>query len=162
MENIYIDILVATFLNLIIAGTILAMLYGFLLLISPDNALKLSTKISKNFSMRKFTKPLEMPVSIESWFYRHSKIAGSLLMIGSAYLFYLLFWNLDFDQLAKVMPGLSVAAWEWLLQAFHIFFGIMSIVVFLIGFLVFVRPSLLKPLEEKSNKWISTRQKCNL
>lgn len=159
MEKLYLDILEATFFNLIITGTILAMLYGFWLLIFPDSALKLSNKINKTFSMRKHTKKLEKPISIEAWFYRHSKITGSLLIIGAAYLLYLLFWSLDFSQLAKVMPGLSIAAWEWLLQAFQIFFSIMSVVVLLIGFLVFFRPSLLKPLEEKANKWVSTRQK---
>lgn len=158
MDKLYLDILEATFFNLIITGTIIAMLYGFWLLIFPDSALKLSNKINKTFSMRKYTKTLETPISIEAWFYRHSKFTGGLLMIGAAYLLYLLFWSLDFAQLANKMPGLSIAAWEWLLQAFQIFFSIMSILVLLIGFLVFIRPSLLKPLEEKANKWVSTRQ----
>ena len=49
--------------------------------------------------------------------------------------------------------------WEWLLQSFQIFFAIIAVVVFFMGFLILLRPSLLKPLEEKANKWISTRQK---
>lgn len=159
MEKLYLDILETAFFNLIITGTIIAMLYGFWLLIFPDSAIKLGDKINKNFSMRKHTKSLETQISIESWFYHHSKITGSLLMAGAAYLIYLLFWNLDFLQLAKVMPGLSVIVWEWLLQTFQIFFSIMSMLVLLAGFLVIVRPSILKPLEHKANKWISTRQK---
>lgn len=158
MEKIYLDILEATFFNLIIAGSILSMLYGFWLLIFPVSALKLSNKINKNFSMRKHTKTLETPISIEAWFYRYSKFTGSFLMVGASYLLYLLFWSLDFSQLSIKMPGLSVAAWEWLLLSFNIFFSIMSVVVLLIGFLVFFRPSLLKPLEKRANKWVSTRQ----
>ena len=159
MEKHLLDILQATFFNVIIVGAALSMLYGIWLLIAPGSAQALNKKINKSFSMRKSTKFLEKPVSIERWFYKHAKITGSLLMTGSVYLFYLLFWELDFAQLAKALPNLSTLIWEWLLQAFQIFFAIMSIVVFLMGFLILIRPSLLKPLEEKANTWISTRQK---
>ena len=161
MEKHLLDILEATFLNIIIAGTILAMLYGLWLLVFPGSALKLGNKINKSFSLRKATKPLEAPISIEPWFYRHAMITGSVLMIGAAYLFYLLFWGLNFSQLATTLPGLTLAGREWLLQAFQIFFAIMSIVVFLMGFLIMVRPSALKPVEDQANKWVSTRQKMH-
>lgn len=159
MEKHLLDILQATFFNIIIVGAALSMLYGIWLLIAPESAQALNNKINKSFSMRKSTKFLEKPVSIERWFYKHAKITGSLLMTGSVYLFYLLFWELDFAQLAKTLPNLSTLIWEWLLQAFQIFFAIMSVAVFLMGFLIMIRPSLLKPLEEAANKWISTRQK---
>jgi hypothetical protein len=158
MEKHLIDILEATFFNVILIGAALSMLYGFWLLISPKTALSFSNKINKSFSMRQSTKSLETPISIERWFYRHAKITGSLLMAGAVYLFYLLFLGLDFARLSHAMPGLTPLTWEWLLNAFQVFFAIMSVVVFLMGFLILVRPSLLKPLEETANKWISTRQ----
>lgn len=159
MEKHLIDILEATFFNVVIIGAILSMLYGLWLLIAPCSALTLNNKINKTFSMRKSTKFLEKPISIERWFYSNAKFTGSLLIIGSSYLFYLLAWELDFIQLAKALPNLSISIWEWLLQAFQIFFIIISIAVFLMGFLIILRPSLLKPIEEKANKWVSTRQK---
>ena len=159
MEKHLLDILQATFLNLIIVGAILSMLYGFWLLIAPLSALAVNKIINKSFSMRNASKPLETPISTERWFYKHAKILGILLMVGAAYLFYLLFWELNFVKLAKVLPGLTNLMWEWLLQSFQIFFTIMAVVVFFMGFLILIRPSLLKPLEEKANKWISTRQK---
>ena len=159
MENLLSDTLETTFFNIIIVGAVLSMLYGFWLIISPKSALTLNQKINKSFSMRKTTKSLEKPISIESWFYRHAKIAGILLMLGAIYLVYLLFWQLDFNYLAKSLRGLTILMWEWLLQSFQIFFVIMSAIVFLMGFLILVRPSQLKPLEEKANFWISTRQK---
>lgn len=159
MEKHYLDILEATFFNIIIIGTGLAMLYGLWLLVHPQTAMAFSNKINKGFSMRQATKPLETPISIEGWFYRNAKLTGGLLMLGSAYLFYLLFWTLDFDHLIKEMPGLNPLAWEWLLTSFQIFFTVASIAVFLMGFVVLLRPSLLKPLEESANSWISTRQK---
>lgn len=159
MENLLSDTLETTFFNIIIVGAALSMLYGFWLIISPKSALTLNQKINKSFSMRKTTKSLEKPITIESWFYRHAKIAGILLMLGAIYLIYLLYWQLDFNYLAKSLPGLTILMWEWLLQSFQIFFVIMSAIVFLMGFLILVRPSQLKPLEEKANFWISTRQK---
>ncbi len=159
MEKYLFDILETTFFNIIIVGAALSMLYGLWLIISPKSALLLNHKINKSFSMREVTKPLEMPISIERIFYRHAKITGSLLMLGALYLFYVLLWELNFSHLAKNLPGLTTLIWEWLLQAFQIFFAIMSVVIFLMGFLILVRPSLLKPLEEKANTWISTRQK---
>ena len=159
MEKLFSDILEATFFNLLIVGAALSMLFGLCLIIFPKLALTLNNKINKSFSMRETTKPLETPISIERWFYRHSNITGSLLMIGAAYLLYLLFWDLNFVHLAKNFPGLTILMWEWLLQSFQIFFAIMSIIVFLMGFLIIIRPSQLKPIEEKANKWVSTRQK---
>ncbi len=159
MEKHLFDILQATFFNVILVGTALSMLYGIWLLIAPDSAQALNKKINTNFSMRKSSKFLEKPVSIERWFYKYAKITGSLLMLGSAYLFYLLFWGLDFTHLANTLPNFTTLIWEWLLQAFKIFFAIMSVVVFLMGFLILIRPSLLKPLENKANRWVSTRQK---
>ena len=159
MEKLLTEILEATFFNLLIVGAALSMLYGLCLIVFPKLALSLNHKINKSFSMRETTKSLETPISIERWFYRHANITGSLLMIGAAYLFYLLFWDLNFVHLAKNFPGLTVLMWEWLLQSFQIFFAIMSIVVFLMGFLIIIRPSQLKPIEEKANKWISTRQR---
>ena len=159
MEKHYIDILEATFFNIIIVGTALSMLYGFWLVIHPQSAISFSNKINKGFSMRQATKPLETPISIERWFYRNAKLTGALLMLGAAYLFYLLFWTLDLEKLTYVMPGLNPLTWEWLLTSFQIFFAVASIAVFLMGFVVLLRPSLLKPLEESANTWISTRQK---
>ena len=159
MEQHYLDILEATFFNIIIVGTALSMLYGLWLMIHPHSAMAFSNKINKGYSMRQATKSLETPISIERWFYRNAKLTGVLLMLGSTYLFYLLFWTLELDQLMKVMPGLNPLAWEWLLTSFQIFFAIASVAVFLMGFVVLIRPSLLKPLEETANTWISTRQK---
>ncbi len=153
------NILENTFFHIIIVGTALSMLYGLWLIISPTTALKLNQRINKSFSLRETTKPLEKPVHIESKFYRHAKISGILLILGAIYLLYLLFWELNFEELAKNLPGLTVLTWEWLLQAFQVFFGIMSVIVFLMGFLILLRPSQLKPLEEKANTWVSTRQK---
>ena len=159
MEKLLTDILEATFFNVLIIGAALSMLFGLCLIIFPKLTLSLNEKINKSFSMRETTKHLETPISIERWFYRHANITGSLLMLGAAYLFYLLFWELNFSYLAKNLPGLTVLMWEWLLQSFQIFFAIMAIVVFLMGFLIIIRPSQLKPIEEKANRWISTRQK---
>lgn len=159
MEKQYIDILEATFFNIIIVGTALSMLYGLWLLVHPTSAIIFSNKINKNFSMRRATRSLETPISIERWFYRNAKITGTVLMLGAAYLFYLLFWQLDFARLTKELPGLNPLTWDWLLTSFQVFFSIASVAVFLMGFVIMIRPSLLKPLEETANKWVSTRQK---
>ena len=159
MEKYLLDILVATFMNVIIVGSALSMIYGIWLLLFPDTAISLNNKINKSFSMRKSTKSFEKPISIERWFYRHAKIIGSILMLGALYLFYLLFWELNYVYLAKTLPNFTNLIWEWLLQVFQIFFAIMAIVVFFMGFLITVRPSSLKPMEQAANKWVSTRQK---
>ena len=159
MEKYFFDILESTFFNIIIIGAVLSLLYGLWLIISPKSALLLNYKINKNFSMREKTKRLETPISVESIFYRNAKFTGSLLTLGALYLFYILFWELDTAYSAKNLPGLTVLTWEWLLLSFQIFFLIASIAVFIIGIIIFTRPSLLKPLEEKANTWISTRRK---
>ena len=159
MEKYFFDILESAFFNLIIIGAALSLLYGLWLIISPNNALLLNHKINKSFSLREKTKPLETPISVERIFYRYAKVTGSFLTLGALYLFYVLLWELDIAYSAQNLPGLTVLTWEWLLQAFQIFFLIASVAIFIIGLLILFRPSLLKPLEEKANTWISTRRK---
>lgn len=131
----------------------LVWLFGLLLVVFPAAALSLQSRLNRRFSARKISRPIEIPVNVDRYFYRHAKLVGVTLTIGAAGLL-TLNWQLP----GYVQPN-SPELWVWLSEALHWFLWISGIAIFFIGLACLVRPSLLKPLEGKANQWVSTRQK---
>ncbi|MCW8827221.1 MAG: hypothetical protein OQK78_12450, partial [Gammaproteobacteria bacterium] len=48
--------------------------------------------------------------------------------------------------------------WQWLFDSTIIFLWLSNITAFIVGTIIFFRPSLLKRVEALSNRWLSTRQ----
>ena len=128
-------------------------LFGLLLVIAPQRTLALQQRLNFRFSGRQISRPLEVPVNIDRYFYRHARPVGVLLMLGAAGLL-LLNWQLPGD-----IQTSSPALWAWLAESLYWFLWISGITIFFIGLGCLTRPSLLKPLEHKANHWVSTRQK---
>lgn len=155
LSDIFFD---ATLLFLVI-GSVIAMVFGLSLLFITEPTLRLNSKISNRISMRKATKSIETPIKVETWFYRHAKITGLVLMIGAAYVLHYLIFGFSNKAMLPYLPKLlSTTTWEWLLQAGCLFFLITCSFILIFGLLVFIRPSQLKRFEEKANHWVSTRQ----
>jgi len=127
-------------------------LFGLLLLIAPGRALALQERLNHRFSGRQISHPLEAPINIDRYFYRHARPAGVLLMLGAAGML-ALNWQLPGEVQATTPP-----MWAWLAHSLYWFLAISGIAIFFIGLTCVFRPSLLKPLEHKANHWVSTRQ----
>ena len=128
-------------------------LFGLLLVLAPKLALSLQQRLNFRFSSRQLSRPLEVPVNIDRYFYRHARPVGVVLMLGAIGML-VLNWQLP----GQVQVN-SPALWAWLADALYWFLWLSGIVIFFIGLACFFRPSLLKPLENKANLWVSTRQK---
>ena len=131
-------------------------LFGLLLVISPIMTLSLQQRLNLRFSGRKISRPLEIPLNIDRYFYRHARPVGIALILGAIGLLFLN-W-----QLPSRIETNSPAIWAWLAEALYWFLWISGITIFFIGLACIVRPSLLKPLESIANQWISTRQKTQI
>lgn len=139
---------------------ILATLYGLILLLSPPTGLRLNRLLSHPFSTRQYTQPLDRQFHVERYFYRHAKLYGLLLIIGAGYLLYRLFLDFPLENYAQTLPDfLSQNAWAWLLEAARIFLILATLFTLLIGLVVAIRPSNIKSLEQRTNRWVSTREK---
>lgn len=135
---------------------ILVWCYGVLLLVLPNIGITLQQTLNRRFSGRQFSRSLEVPQYLEPLFYRHARPLGLGLMLGALLLLYLN-WQLP----AQVSDN-SPALWAWLAESLYWFLWLAGIAILFIGLACVVRPSLLKPLEARANRWVSTRQKTRL
>ena len=54
--------------------------------------------------------------------------------------------------------SISPPAWDWIIQSAQIFFFITCAFILVFGFIILIRPSLVKNFEQVANHWISTRK----
>lgn len=88
---------------------------------------------------------LDRQWQIERLVYRHHRLVGALVLAAGTFCL----WRMTRTELAALLAGGSTASiLLWLLlvgQGFNL----------LVGLVIFLRPSLLKPLETLSNRWHS-------
>lgn len=142
----------------IIVGTFIALIFGLGLIFATTTTLKFNENINTRFSMRKATKKIETAIKSEPLFYKHAKLSGILLITGSSYVLYTLLTFNAFSLIPLLPKSISPVAWEWIIESTQIFFYISCVFTFIFGAIVFIRPSLVKRLEQVANHWISTRQ----
>lgn len=126
---------------------------GLILMLSPKGYRRLAERVETSVSTRRALRPLEYPVWMERWFYRHHRITGSLLLAAGLLFFFLVLFQHGIAGAAEALPGRGWA-WEalfWLLTIAHAAAAVLGLVILL-------RPSALKPLEAVANRWVSTRR----
>ncbi len=142
----------------IIIGTFIALIFGLGLIFAPALTLKFNEKINTRFSMRKATKKIEAAIKSEPFFYKHSKVSGAILITGSLFVLYTLATFNAYTLIPHLPKSISPTAWEWIIEAAQMFFYITCSFIFIFGFIIFIRPSLVKNFEQAANHWISTRK----
>ena len=158
MDNMLSDIFFDAGLLFIVIGSFIALVLGLGLIFSPVTTLKLNEKINTRISMRQKTRVIETPIKTEPYFYRHSKISGLILILGSSFVLYTLITFNEQALIPYLPKTISTPGWSWLLQAGHIFFLVTCTFILLFGLVVFIRPSEIKRFEQAANHWVSTRQ----
>lgn len=97
---------------------------------------------------------LERPRSLERVAYRHHRLLGALLCLGSGYV--LATWAMDYETAAVL--NLAGRHWtarglDWLFVAGEALVVLLHACVLAVGLVVFLRPSLLKGVERVVNRW---------
>lgn len=133
--------------------------YGFFMVLVPGATLRASAGLDRRYSSRKALRPLEIPRTSEQFFYRYHRLAGGVLLI-SVFAFFVVYL-LDFPRdtvLSKIagvwgrpMAGIVLESLEAFFVGANALIGVFAVIMIL-------RPSLLKPLEARANRWISTRK----
>ena len=95
---------------------------------------------------------LNTPRVVERLLYRHHRLFGAALVLGSVYTLYIQAFGPRPAALSAAIGGLSA---EVLVDAgsLLLFFG--NLAAFAVGTLVFLRPSLLKGAESWANRWLA-------
>jgi hypothetical protein len=133
--------------------------YALLLVFSPATAQKASGALNRRFSARRAMRPMETPRLSERFFYRHHRWVGSTLLLAVAVFF--LAYFLDFPRdtvLAALAMRFGHAPAGVLMDTLEWFFLIANALIAVLALAILFRPSLLKPVENVANRWISTRR----
>lgn len=135
-----------------VAGGLLAILLGALLLLQPAWLERVLT-----LSLRSST--LDRSYRIEHWFYRHNRVLGALIALAGLYM--LAHFGLLLDR-AQLLAGIArrqpFLAGSGLLDALVLAALLGGVLVLWFGLNLGLRPSLLREVEEESNRWISGDQ----
>lgn len=137
---------------------ILALATGIGLLVAPAQLRALARPLDRWHSVRPALGPLDKPHYTERRLYHHHRLLGALVVAGAGYTL-LRLSAIDPQATAALMP----AGWDGSLRALaaansYWFLLVSNLAALGVGLVVYFRPSLLKRLETRSNRWLSTRQ----
>lgn len=132
---------------------------SLLLIVKPQLVERLNRIANHWISTRSLNRLLDRSISIEYWCYRHHRALGAVVMLGSVYIF--VFFGILFDKpyaMRHVGWKLPDSLIDGLMDALVLTSLTGSVVAFLVGLFLFLRPSLLRGIEEEANQWVSTRR----
>jgi len=151
----------ATFL---VVSALAGAVVSLLMIYRPAAFERLHRITSRWISTRGMDRAADRSISLEHWFYRHHRPLGMLVCIGAGYVF--VYFGMLFDKahaLAHLAAHLSVRV-----QMTKVLGGLLDALVLLslagaaislfVGMMLWLRPSALRGLEEKTNRWVSLRR----
>lgn len=134
------------------AGSVVAVVMGLAMLFAPDKARKVNRFFARWIDTRQFEMVLDRPRLTERFIYRHHRLAGTILSGCSLYVLYKFLLNRPAETIGAIMANDHFGLWGASVALFVIG-GVLGSVI---GLLMFMKPSLLREIEDASNKWIST------
>jgi hypothetical protein len=127
---------------------------GLWMILLPQQFLKIGTVLSKWVSTEGYFNSLDKPRYQEPAIYKHHRIIGGLIVLGGVYTL-VMFLRVDLDTLEAGLSSLGNTFWmDWIYMAVYYLLISGNLIAIVIGIIVFIRPSLLKHIEAKMNKWI--------
>jgi len=132
---------------------------SLLLIVNPRLMERINRIVNRWISTRHVNQFLDQTISIEHWFYRHHRVFGAIVMLGAAYVF--IFFGLQFDKayaLQHLGWKIPTSLIDGLLDALVLSSLTGSVVAFLVGLFLWMRPSLLRGIEAEANQWITARR----
>jgi len=145
----------------LLVGSLAATVLGVALLLRSAAALRFIARMNRWVSTRRALKPLEIPRTVETLTAAHTRPwLGALVVIGAAAALYLLLNRTDMAG-TRSLSALELKRWltvtlplltmKWFLVAGSVF----AIVA---GVMIVAFPRAWRALEERMNRWYSTRQ----
>ena len=136
--------------------------FGIYLLALPKNAIRLAHRMNRWISTDSIFKKLDEPMYREKVFYRWHRLFGTVVIVASAYIMYMFLFHTHINVVAQSLPIFSEKEVNlWLFEALWYFFILVSALLLLVGFIIFVRPSMLKRIESRLNTWVGVDHKLD-
>ncbi len=142
-------------------GALLGVALGLLLIFKPQYLGRLSKVANRWVSTRHISQWLDRSISIEHWFYRHHRALGTVVVLGAAYILVYFGFMLDRAYILQRWGEKLPLAAEQLNGLFNaMVLGALTggVVALIAGLFLWFRPSLLRGVEQESNRWVSSRR----
>ena len=137
--------------------SVLVTLCGLVFIISPGSLLRYSNKLNKWVSTAGFFESLDRPRHIEKIVYRNHRLFGLIFMIAAVYCLYIFFFVMDVQRVIKLLPVIGNASFSiWLYEVMYYLLLSANGLALIVSLIILVRPSVLKGLEARANRWITT------
>lgn len=150
--------------NFLLVGALAGIVVSLLMIYRPAMFARLNRLASKWISMRRLDRGADRRINLEQWFYRRHRPLGMLVCLGAAYIF--VYFGLQFDK-SSALPHLAahlsvrpsmIGGLEGLLDAMVLTALTAAVVAMFVGLQLWLRPSVLRGLEEQANRWVSLRR----
>lgn len=140
-------------------GALLGILLGLLLIVKPHIVERINRLANRWVSTRHISRWLDRSISIEHWFYHRHRATGLIIVAGASYI--LFYFGMQFDK-AYTLQHLSgtfpAQLLDGLIDALVLGSLVGGAVALIVGLFLWLRPSLLRGMEEEVNLWVSTRR----
>jgi hypothetical protein len=143
----------------LLLGALLGILLGLLLIFKPRIVERLNRLANRWVSTRHISQWLDRGISIEHWFYLHHRAMGIYVVMGATYM--LIYFGMLFDK------AYMLQHWRGVLPA-RLLSGLLDALVLgalvggtaalIVGLFLWLRPSMLRGVEETANQWVSMRR----
>jgi hypothetical protein len=136
-------------------GVVLALL----LIFRPRLVERINRVANRWVSSRPVSLLLDRSISIERWLHQHHRVVGIAIVLGSAYM--LTYFGFLFDKaytLQRWSGMLPSQLLEVLLNAMVVAALVAGAASLIVGLFFWLRPSLLRGMEDEANQWVSSRR----
>jgi len=137
----------------------LGILLGLLLIFRPGTVERLGRSANRWISTRHINRWLDRSISIEHWLYHHHRATGVVIVAGASYI--LVYFGMLFDrayELQRLGGRLPARLLASLLDALVLGSLLGGAVALIAGLFLWLRPSMLRGMEEQANRWVSSRR----
>ena len=143
----------------LLIGALLGVVLALLLIFKPRFLGRLNRVANRWVSTRHINRWLDRSVRIEHWFYQHHRAAGVVIVLGASYI--LIYFGILFDKaytLQRWSGKIPAKLLDGLLDAMVLGLLVGGAAALIVGLFLWLRPSLLRGMEEVANQWVSSRR----
>ncbi len=142
------DAILQTTVVLAVAGGVLGLVFGALLILDSARVFRLSERMGRVVSPEGLLRPLDIPRDAKLDLYRHSRWIGAALLACAGYALYVLLARYHAPSLVHAFRGLArPVVLEWIVQSSYLLLLGANAVLLAAGAALLVRPGLLRTLE---------------
>ncbi len=157
--EIFRDIVLQTIEFLTLTFGILGMTISLMLLFSPSLTQSLSDLLNRSIDVDKRIKSVDKEIQITEFFYDHHITMGTLIVVGSAFSLFSVFFSLDILKFADILfgPGLNMDITAIIVISLTSIGKVGCLAGLVFGCMLVINPDLLKRIDNKMNTWFTAK-----